>query len=160
MRRLIVTYLLTGLLAGMGYQNTYADDVYKKIDEAIALSPEYVAQYELKIGEARHALSTETSADGKFQRNFRLYELYKPFVSDSAMYFLRQCIQLADGMGNRSASVRCRSLLAIRCSNIGMYDEALNILDSISTSSSNLSLIDSLSLGTYYEAYNNVYSAL
>ena len=160
MRRLRVTYLLIGVLACIGCQKAYADDTYRKIDEAIAQSPEYVAQYELKIGEARHALSTETSTDGKFQRNFRLFELYKPFVSDSAMYFLRQCIQLADGMGDRSASVRCRSLLAIRCSNIGMYDEALNILDSVSTLSSNLSNLDSLALGTYYEAYNNVYSEL
>ena len=71
------------------------------------------------------------------------------------MYFLRQCISLADKMGDQSSAVRCRSLLAIRCSNIGMYDEALNILDSI-----NVQHIDTLSLGTYYEAYNNVYSEL
>ena len=36
-----------------------------------------------------------------------------------------------------------------------MYDEALNILDSIKVQN-----IDTLSLGTYYEAYNNVYSEL
>ena len=71
------------------------------------------------------------------------------------MYFLHQCITLADNMGDRSAAVRCRSLMAIRCSNIGMYDEALNILDSIRPEG-----IDSLALGTYYEAYNNVYSEL
>ena len=45
--------------------------------------------------------------------------------------------------------------MAIRCSNIGLYDEALNILDSITPTG-----IDSLSLGIYYEAYNNVYSEL
>ena len=129
--------------------------LYQRIDEAIAHSPEYVAQYEIKIGEARRALDGETRPEGRFQRSFRLYELYKPFVSDSAMYFLRQCIQLADGTGDRSSSVRCRSLLAIRCANIGMYDEALNILDSIRPEG-----IDTLSLGTYYEAYNNVYSEL
>ena len=40
-----------------------------------------------------------------------------------------------------------------------MYDEALNILDSIATRPSPLT-IDTLALGTYYEAYNNVYSEL
>ena len=127
----------------------------QQIDEAIAHSQDYVAAHEQKIGKTRHALAMETTPQGKYRQNFRLYELYKPFVSDSAMYFLRQCISLADGMGDLSSAVRCRSLLAIRCSNIGMYDEALNILDSIKVQN-----IDTLSLGTYYEAYNNGYSEL
>ena len=156
MLRSRLIFLLSLLAALTGLQGAQAaDDIYRKIDEAIANSQEYVARHELKIGEARHALQVENTATGRFQGNFRLYELYKPFVSDSAMFFLRQCIQLADSMGDRSSSVRCRSLLAIRCSNIGMYDEALNILDSIRADG-----VDTLSLGTYYEAYNNVYSEL
>ena len=127
----------------------------QQIDDAIAHSQDYVAAHEKKIGVARRALSMESTPKGKYQKNFSLYELYKPFVSDSAMFFLRQCISLADGMGDKSAAVRCRSLLAIRCANIGMYDEALNILDSI-----HVQQVDTLSLGTYYEAYNNVYSEL
>ena len=130
-------------------------DYCRQIDEAIAHSQDYVAAHEQRIGEARRTLEQETTPRGRFQQNFRLFELYKPFVSDSAMFFLRQCITLADGMGDRSESVRCRSLLAIRCSNIGLYDEALNILDSIRPAG-----IDTLSLGTYYEAYNNVYNEL
>ena len=129
------------------------------IDDAIAHSSDYIAAHEQRIGEARRALALETTPTGKYQRNFRLYELYKPFVSDSAMYFLHQCIALADETGDASAAVRCRSLLAIRCANTGMYDEALNILDSIATRPSPLT-IDTLALGTYYEAYNNVYSEL
>ena len=71
------------------------------------------------------------------------------------MFFLRSCINLADTEGWRSEAVRCRSLLAIRCSNIGMYDEALSILDSVRTVGA-----DSTAMGTYYEAYNNVFSEL
>ena len=119
----------------------------QQIDEAIAHSQDYVAAHEQKIGKTRQALAMETTPQGKYRQNFRLYELYKPFVSDSAMYFLRQCISLADGMGDLSSAVRCRSLLAIRCSNIGMYDEALNIPDSTKPQNS-----DTLSLGTDYEA--------
>ena len=136
---------------------TYAVDKedYSKIDEAIVHSGEYVAHHELKISEARRALDLDKTAEGRFRCNFRLYELYKPFVSDSAMFFLRSCINLADTEGWRSEAVRCRSLLAIRCSNIGMYDEALSILDSVRTVGA-----DSTAMGTYYEAYNNVFSEL
>ena len=150
---LIVFHLSLGVaLAAPQYD---LEDYCRQIDEAISRSQEYVVAHEHLIGEASRALALETTQRGKYQQCYRLYELYKPFVSDSAMYFLHQCITLADNMGNRSAAVRCRSLMAIRCSNIGMYDEALNILDSIRPEG-----IDSLALGTYYEAYNNVYSEL
>ena len=150
---LIVFHL--SLVVAMAAPQKELEDYCRRIDEAIARSQEYVGAHEHLIGEASRALALETSQRGKYQQCYRLYELYKPFVSDSAMYFLRQCISLADNMGDRSAAVKCRSLMAIRCSNIGMYDEALNILDSIRPEG-----IDSLALGTYYEAYNNVYSEL
>ena len=153
-RHLLFTFC-SFLFALQTYGQSDLSTYCQQIDEAIAHSQDYVAAHEKKIGEARRALTLENTPKGKYQQNFRLYELYKPFVSDSAMFFLRQCILLADGMGDKSSAVRCRSLMAIRCSNIGMYDEALNILDSI-----NAQHIDTLSLGTYYEAYNNVYSEL
>ena len=136
-------------------QETNLQDYYRQIDNAIDHSSEYVAKYEIKIGLQRQALARETTASGKYACNFKLYELYKSFVSDSAIYFLQQCIALANQMNDHSASVRCRSLLAIRSANIGMYDEALCILDSINAEGA-----DDLALGTYYEAYNNVFSEL
>ena len=127
----------------------------QQIDHAIAHSADYVAAHEKKIGEAKRALAFETSPKNKYQINFQLYELYRAFVSDSAMYHLTECIKLADQLGDASGAVKCRALMAIRCSNIGMYDEALSTLDSIHPVG-----IDSLSLGIYYEAYDNVYSEL
>ena len=128
---------------------------YRQIDEAIAESPHYVAQREAKITAARNAFE-QTSGKQKYEEGYRLYELYRPLVSDSAIYFIRQCIALAEQQGDHAASVRCRSQLAIRCSNIGLYDEALNILDSIRLGNG----LDKMVLGTYYEAYNNVYGEL
>ena len=121
----------------------------------IILLLRYVAQREAKITAARNAYE-QTNGQQKYEESYRLYELYRPFVSDSAIYFLRQCITLAEELGDHNSSVRCRSLLAIRCSNTGLYDEALNILDSINLGSG----LDRLVLGTYYEAYNNVYGEL
>ena len=125
----------------------------QQIDHAIAHSADYVAAHEKKISETKRALAFETTPKNKYQINFQLYELYRAFVSDSAMYHLTECIKLADQLGDASGAVKCRALMAIRCSNIGMYDEALNTLDSIHPVG-----IDTLSLGIYYEAYNNVYS--
>ena len=156
MKKLLLLFIFhTFLFTLQAFGQRDLTEYCQQIDEAIAHSQDYIAAREQKIAQARHALSLEATPRGKYQQNYLLFELYKPFVSDSAMYFLRQCISLADNMNDQSVAVRCRSLLAIRCSNIGMYDEALNILDSI-----NAQHIDTLSLGTYYEAYNNVFSEL
>ena len=135
---------------------------YREIDNAIAESPRFVAQREAKIAVARRAFE-QASGRQKYDESYRLFELYRPFVSDSAIYFLRQCIDLAEQMGDMSAAVQCQAQLAIRSTNIGLYDEALNILDSIlipqTTNPPNLQTTNT-ALGTYYEAYNNVYSEL
>ena len=134
MKKLLLLFIFhTSLFTLQAFSQRNLTEYCQQIDEAIAHSQDYIAAREQKIGQARHALTLETTPRGKYQQNYQLYELYKPFVSDSAMYFLRQCVSLADGMGDPSSAVRCRSLLAIRCSNIGMYDEALNILDSINS---------------------------
>ena len=149
MRQLLITLFLS--LSSYGLLYAAESDDYKEIDEGIASYTKYVAMHEKKITEAREALVKENSAEGRFRCNFRLYELYKAFVSDSAIFYLRTCIHEADEQGWRSEAARCRSLLAIRCSNIGMYHEAMEILDSVRADG-----IDTLSLGTYYSAYNNL----
>ena len=154
MKRLLTIILLL-LPIVLCAQQVDIESRYKQIDEAIAESPRYVAQREAKITAARNAYE-QTNGQQKYEESYRLYELYRPFVSDSAIYFLRQCIDIAEQQGDYNGSVRCRSQLAIRCSNIGLYDEALNILDSIRLGSA----LDKLVLGTYYEAYNNVYGEL
>ena len=153
--RLHLTTFLLFLSATLWAQTPDIESCYKQIDQAIAESPRYVAQREAKITSARHAFERTTGRQ-KYEEGYRLYELYRPFVSDSAIWFIRQCIMLAEQLGDQSASVRCRSQLAIRCTNIGMYDEALNILDSIRLPDP----IDQDALGMYYEAYNGVYGEL
>ncbi len=153
--RLLLTTILLYIAAFAVAQPEDLAARYVEIDKAIAESPKYVAQREKDITAARHALERAQGFQ-KYEVSFRLYELYKPFVSDSAIYFLRQCVDLAEQRGNESFAMRCRALLAIRCSNIGLYDEALNILDSIKVGKG----IDSLALGTYYEAYNQTYGEL
>ena len=163
LRRLtsILSRTAAGLLFAMllptaaAAQQRDVEALCRQIDEAIAQSPRYVAQREAKIAAARHAYERATGRQ-KYEESFRLYELYRPFVSDSAIYFLQECISLAGQQGDEAGAVRCRSLLAIRCSNIGLYDEALCILDSIRS----VEGLDSAVLGTYYEAYNNVYGEL
>ncbi|MBR1688926.1 MAG: transcriptional regulator [Prevotella sp.] len=127
----------------------------QQIDQAIAQFPEHVAQYRLRLAEAQHDYERAGSPEERYRGLMRLYELYKPFKNDSAMFCLREGIRVADELGNRSESVRCRILLAQRCSSTGMYDEAQVILDSIRPEDISREL-----QGIYYQSYNNVYDEL
>ncbi len=154
MRPLSILFLLL-LSTGLGAQNPVISQKLEEIDQALAQSSEFVAKREARITDARKTFSDARQTAAKYEAAFALYDLYRPFVSDSAIFFLQEGIRLADEMGDRSEGVRCRSLLALRCSNIGMYDEALMTLDSISTEG-----ISREALGEYYRARNNVYNEL
>ena len=146
----ILSFLLVSAVQAQDLQQMLRD-----VDQAIDQWPQYVAAHEARIVEARRNYETAHKTPARYQAALNLYELYKPFVSDSAIFFLREGIKLADQMGDRSESAYCRSLMAIRCTNIGMYDEALLTLDSIQTNG-----ISSEAMGEYYKAYTNVYNEL
>ena len=93
MRLLFITtfILLTSIVLA---QSPDIESRFQEIDKAIAESPHYIAQREAQITIARHTYEQVTGKQ-KYDAGFKLYELYRPFVSDSAIYFLRQCISLA-----------------------------------------------------------------
>ncbi len=131
------------------------ESLLKEIDREIDRSGFYVSRHEAQITDARHQYASASQTSVKYGYALQLYELYKPFVSDSAIFFLTEAIKLADQVGDRSEAVRCRALMALRCSNVGMYDEALITLDSIQTDG-----VSKDALGEYYKARNNVYNEL
>ena len=146
--------LLTLVTLG-GYAQHNLDSLYRCLDEEIDRFPEYVANHDREVGLLNKELQTATDDALRYDLNFRLYDKYRPFINDSAIYHLRQCIELAEKLNRRSQVNECRSLLALRCSNTGMYDEAQEILKQVRTEE-----MDSAALGVYYEARNHVYNEL
>lgn len=136
-------------------QEKSLSELLGEIDDAIEEAPKYVDEYERHIANARLKYDRVQTDLQRYEAAFGLYELYRPFINDSAMYFLKECIVLSEKMGNASDNVMCRSLLAWRCSSTGMYEEALNILDSI-----RIEGIEKEAQGEYYHAYNNVYNEM
>ena len=61
--------------------------IYQQVDEAIDHSPEYVADYERQIEEKRLQYVKAVTPDEKYQLAFQLYEFYKAFMNDSALYY-------------------------------------------------------------------------
>lgn len=131
------------------------DSLLQLIDRGIDRSEQYVAVRERRIDQLKKLLDASTNDAMRYDASFKLYEEYKPFINDSAIYYISRCIALATRMNHLAEVAQCRSLLALRCSNTGMYDEAIMMLDKI-----NVNELTTPSEGVYYLARAHVYGEL
>lgn len=127
---LLVLMLGTGspLSAQVANKEIDLQKLYQQIDDAIDHSPQYVAKRLRNIADARKILLSESSVEKQFAQAGKLFELYKPYKNDSALYFADLCITLADSMQRKDMAGLYLSLKAHQCSNAGLYVEALDLL--------------------------------
>ena len=153
----ILLLSLLSLLSGLPVvaDNDGLQAIYRQIDEAIDHSPEYVAEYEKQIEEKRQEYIGAEMAEDKYQLAFKLYDLYKAFMNDSALYYIDEAEQWAKKQGNAARAGNCRILRAFQCSTVGYYSEALAFLRTIDKSQ-----LDSVGLKNYYKTQMHVYGEL
>ena len=104
---------------------------YRKLDHAIEQSGRYVQERENHIQAYKTAHGATSYLRVQYDLNHNLYELYRPYISDSAIHYIGRCIVLAERMGDQIRAEECRLLLAYQCTESGMYHEAMDILNSI-----------------------------
>ena len=126
-----------------------------EIDKAIEQSPEIVGQYERQIEETRQQYLHARQPEEKYERAFSLYERYKSFMNDSALYYLSEAMHWAERMGMKAQVGNCLALKAFQCSTVGYYNEALAFLKSIDKQQ-----LDSVGLRHYYQSQMHVYGEL
>lgn len=129
--------------------------ILDQIDDAIEQSPKTVEQYERQIEDVRLQYVHARQADEKYEKAFKLYELYKSFMNDSALYYLNEAEQWAEQQGKVALVGNCRALKAFQCSTVGYYNEALAFLKRVDKQH-----LDSIGLRNYYQSQMHVYGEL
>ena len=143
-------------VASLSYaQNTSFQSTLDAIDKGISESPKIVAQYEQKIDQNRQIYRSLSKPDEKYEMAFKIYEQYKSFMNDSALFYLNEAEKWADAMGNKALIGNCRALKAFQCSTVGYYNESLAFLKSIDKHD-----LDSIGLRHYYQSQMHVYGEL
>ena len=150
---LLLLALMSGLTAMA--QKYDIESVYQQIDEAINHSPEYVSEYERQIEEKRQQYVKAVTPQDKFQQAFKLYELYKAFMNDSALNYIDEAEQWAIKLGDAAQAGNCRVLKAFQCSTVGYYSEALLFLNAVDKHK-----LDSVGLKNYYTTQMHVHGEL
>ena len=127
------------------------EKVYKQIDEAIEMSPQYVQHRVDQIDKQRKSLNETTRLEDRFLIAEELFALFKPYKNDSALHYAQMCVSLADSIQRPDLAGLYRALMARQCSNAGMYVESTKILQRIDKSA-----LDQQGLTDYYDAYMHV----
>lgn len=105
--------------------------LYRQIDEAMSLAPQYAAKRLSQIDDTRKKLATESRPDGQLPLAEQLFELYKPYRNDSALYYISLCVALADSLDRKDAAGLHLAQKALLCSRADMYLEALKLLNQV-----------------------------
>lgn len=129
------------------YAQSRIDSLLQKIDDAIEHSDEYIKKKTDRIGFLKAQLNHTKSKDTQYDLSYQLYEEYLPFRNDSAIYFLNRCADIAMQTGDNSKAGGCMALIALSCSNAGLYLEAESTLKDISPQK-----LHGIDLGIYYYA--------
>lgn len=129
--------------------------IYQRVDEAIAKSPQYVAEYKEKLDKQKAMFLGETDPEQKLKNGMLLFDMYRSFKNDSALYYVHRCITLADSLGNDAVAGHARTKMARQCSNSGMYIEAGELLKEV-----NPARLTSEGKVDYYEACNHLYGEI
>ncbi len=155
MRKQIVTLLLTLSALTVSAQDKDLEGLYRQIDEAIDHFPEYVARHETQISDASRAYRLAHQPADQYAQAFRLYELYRAYKSDSALIYLDKAERAAAAMNRTDLVGSCCALKAFQCSTVGLYHEALELLNTVDKSR-----LDSAGLTHYYRAQMHVYGEM
>ena len=162
--RLLLTWLfMASVTFSLAQGKKDFQSLLLEIDQAIEQSPEIVRQYERQIEETRQQYLHARQPEEKYELAFDLYERYKSFMNDSALYYLSEAMHWAER--NQESGVRsqewkarvgnCLALKAFQCSTVGYYNEALAFLKSIDKQQ-----LDSVGLRNYYQSQMHVYGEL
>ena len=130
----IFIFTLLSLLSCTGVTAAGTIDLeqeYRKLDQAIERTDIYVRERENHIQAYKTARGATNDTRVQYDLNRNLYDLYRPYMSDSAIHYISRCIMLAERMNDPIRADECRLLLAHQCTESGMYHEAMDVLNSI-----------------------------
>lgn len=146
----IFAFFFAGILAAKGS----SDSVFVDLNQTIENKDTYVREKERRISGIKNMLQTPgINLSQRYEINHRLFDQYKTFISDSAIYYAKQNHEIAVSLNNdlwiNESKLDLTSLYIIA----GMYIESLELLRSIDKSR-----LPNRLLIKYYDCYKQFYN--
>jgi hypothetical protein len=130
------------------------DSLYILLNNALDNKEYYIQNKEQNIQKFKLALTIEHLLPEQiYDINFQLYEEYKKFQSDSAIYYVLKNQEIANQLGREQLKIETDLQLSWLYLIKGMYLESKGLLENIQTKDLSEKL-----LSTYYETFSTLYS--
>ncbi|HOS44930.1 MAG TPA: DUF6377 domain-containing protein [Paludibacter sp.] len=135
----------------------------KETDSLMHVYDELLSKYEMYIAERHDRIDNLKFEAGKqfltpqqlYSVNQQIYKEYRPYISDSAIVYLKKNIALAEDVNNVDLQIETKIQLAYLLASIGLYKESIDLLDEISE----VDLTPNLLL-SYYSCMEHTYGEL
>ncbi len=157
----IATYIKTPivillLLCFNGFSSIYSNEsknLTDYLDHLILNKDEFTQEKEKRISSLKALLKDKTDSwEYEYEINLKLYEEYRKYILESAIFYARRNVVLADSVNDRTLMQSARIQLASAFSYSGKQREAEVILENIDREQLPKSL-----LPDYYEAYHRFF---
>jgi len=152
MKRCIM-FIFISLLMNNILANKELDSLFRTLDKAIAQSSMYMEIKEARMNEYKEMLNLpDISVENAYEINLSLYWEYKPYICDSALFYAKRCVSLAEEANNKLWIYESYLNLSSIYSLSLRFIEAKDLLRAVPTNN----LPDWLQL-KYYEVYRQFY---
>lgn len=124
------------------------------LDHVMANKEQFTLPKKQRINNLKSLLQDKSySLEYEFEVNLKLYDEYKKYRLDSAIYYMKKNLDISEALNSQKTLDDCRIKLACLYSFSGMYRESEQLLLQI-----NRSELASDLLASYYDAFHRFYS--
>lgn len=134
------------------YAQNSLDQALSELDNAIVQKQNYVSQRESRIANLKRMITGDLSPVQMYQFNKSLYKEYFKFKSDSAIYYVKKNLEIAQELNQKELIDATLLRLPVLYSSSGLFRESEAILESIDSKKLSPEL-----LPLYYEAYKEFF---
>lgn len=149
--------LLAFLVLGIGslLADNELDSLFRVLDSKIQHDKTYIEIKESRINGLKKDKLKTISNERLYDLNKQLYEEYRAYISDSAIYYLNQNLEVSSQLVDTYKKNETNIAMGRLCSSLGMYVESLDAITKVSEKE-----LDHQQKINYYLCYKNIYGGL
>ncbi|QOG01424.1 DUF6377 domain-containing protein [Flavobacterium sp. MDT1-60] len=145
-------FLLLVLLGNPVHASDSTDTILDKLNDALKNKQRYVQLKEERILNFKKIKSDDLTKEQEYNYNKTLYTEYQKFNSDSAIFYIKKNLKIADELQNKDLSNLAKIQLVTLYSSSGKYRESEALIKSIDKKTLSKEL-----LPNYYVAYREFF---
>jgi hypothetical protein len=135
-----------------------SDSLLSEIDKTIENNSFYTQKKEREITRLKSLLKSSSTAIAKYEDTQKLFNSYNSYQSDSALVYARKNLQVAEIIKDSEKLIQSKINLVSIMGTLGMYKEGIDVLNTITPTSSSKGSFYSVSRAIYGQMADNTSS--